>query len=154
MDEHYMYHALREADLSLTENNLPVGAVIIHRGKLIATGRNRNNTHHTHLAHAEIEAIRVCETFLHAHKQECDIYTTLEPCMMCLGAIVNFRFKRLVVATPDQRYGALELLKSSGPYTARAPEIRTGVLAEAAASLLSAYVARTGLSRHFVQRNI
>jgi len=151
IDERYMGYALREAERSLAESNLPVGAAIVHRGKLIATGRNRNDTRHTHLTHAEMEAMRACEAYLYAHKQECELYTTLEPCMMCLGAIINFRFRRLVIAAPDRSYGALGLLGSSAPYMARAPEIRVGVLAETSQALLAAYVARTGLSRHFGQ---
>lgn len=78
-DEQFMRLALQAAHQALTEHQLPVGAVIVHDGVVISTGRNQVEQKQSDLAHAELEAIVPIQAFLFAHAQACEIYTTLEP---------------------------------------------------------------------------
>ena len=149
-DEQFMRLALQQAHMALEEDQLPIGAVIIHQNVAISAGRNQVELKQTDLAHAELEAMLPVQAFLSAHAQECDIYTTLEPCMMCFGAIVNFHFRRLVVAAPDRLVGALSLIPHAPYYMRRAPAITTGVLADESRAIIEQYVARTNLRSHLL----
>lgn len=149
-DEQFMRLALHAAQQSLAEGHLPVGAVIVHRGAVIATGRNQIDRKQSDLAHAELEAISLVQSFLFAHAKECDIYTTLEPCMMCFGAIVHFHFRRLIVGAPDRLVGALSLVPHSPYYRRRAPAITANMLADESRALVARYVAQTGLRPHLL----
>lgn len=142
--------ALQEAHRALDAGQLPVGAVIVHHASVISTGRNQVEQKQTDLAHAELEAIVPIQAFLFAHAQECDIYTTLEPCMMCFGAIVNFHFRRLIIAAPDRLVGALSLIPHAAYYTRRAPTITTNILANESRRVVAQYVARTKLRPHLL----
>jgi tRNA(adenine34) deaminase len=149
-DEQFMRLALHQAQRSLDEGHLPVGAVIVHHGTVIATGHNQIDRKQTDLAHAELEAMLPVQDFLFAHAHDCDIYTTLEPCMMCFGAIVNFHFRRLIIGAPDRLVGALALIPHSPYYRRRAPAITTNVLADESRAVVARYVEQTGFRPHLL----
>jgi tRNA(adenine34) deaminase len=106
-DERYMREALDQAALAGTAGEVPVGAVIVREGQVIARGYNRPITTHDPTAHAEIVALReaaaVCGNY---RLPDCEMYVTLEPCVMCVGAMMHARIKRIVFGASDPKTGA------------------------------------------------
>lgn len=144
----FMRMALAQAELSLAEGNLPIGAVIAHGGKVIATGRNSVDSGNNDTGHAELAAIQSIAPFLFAHKRECTIYTTLEPCMMCLGAIVNAGISTITIGAIDTFVGATGLLAHSDYYRSKQLKVMAGILQLECQTLLNEYVRTTGLRQH------
>ena len=106
-DEHGMRLALDQAHNALLVGEVPVGAVILREGKVIATGYNRPITTHDPTAHAEIVALRHAATLLRNYRlPECELFVTLEPCAMCAMALVHARLKRVVFGAADPKTGA------------------------------------------------
>ncbi|MCF6466563.1 tRNA adenosine(34) deaminase TadA [Clostridium sp. Cult2] len=106
MDEIYMGLALEEAYKAFSTYEVPVGAVIVHDGKVIGKGFNQKETLKDPTAHAEIIAIKEASNYLRGWRLiDCTMYVTLEPCSMCAGAIINSRIARLVVGTKDPKRG-------------------------------------------------
>lgn len=106
-DRHFMQRALVEAKLALAEGEVPVGAVVVHQGDVIATGRNAPIRLHDPSAHAEMIALRSAGAALGNYRLDnCTLYVTLEPCPMCMAAISHARIERVVFAAPDPRAGA------------------------------------------------
>jgi len=104
----FMPQALEQAYLAQELNEVPVGAVIIHKNKIIAAGHNLVRTQNDPTAHAEIIVIRQAAQILGNYRlQECDLYVTLEPCTMCAGAIAQARIKRLYYGAEDIKGGAV-----------------------------------------------
>ena len=145
-----MLAALAQAELALDAGNLPIGAVIVHDGKVVATGRNAIDSPPNDLHHAELCALLGIAPFLARHKRECTLYTTLEPCMMCLGAIINAGIQSIVVAAADPLVGALSLLAAGAYYRKKSQTLRltTGFMAVESQALLNEYVRRTGARTH------
>ncbi|MBP7866541.1 MAG: tRNA adenosine(34) deaminase TadA [Acidobacteria bacterium] len=107
-DEYWMAMALAEARAAEAEGEVPVGAVIIRGDELLATGRNRTIGRRDPTAHAEMEALRAAALAAGNHRLGgCTLYVTLEPCAMCVGAVVQARVDRLVHGTRDVRWGCL-----------------------------------------------
>lgn len=105
--DYYMRAALRQAVRARGEDETPVGAVIVCDGRIIARGRNRRETCQDVTRHAEIEAIRQASRRLGSWRLDCcTLYVTLEPCVMCAGAIVQARIARVVYGAPDPKAGA------------------------------------------------
>lgn len=106
-DERYMREALDQAALAGAAGEVPVGAVIVREGQVIARGYNRPITTHDPTAHAEIVALReaaaVCGNY---RLPDCEMYVTLEPCVMCVGAMMHARIKRIVFGASDPKTGA------------------------------------------------
>ena len=103
--------ALAEARAAQEACEVPVGAVIVKAGELLATGQNRNLRNHDPSAHAEIVALRAAGERLGNHRLEgCEVYVIIEPCAMCSGALVHARVKRLVYGAKDPKAGAVESL--------------------------------------------
>lgn len=109
MNQHelYMQKALHYAFLCGERGEVPVGAVIVRNGEIVAWGSNSRETKKNALGHAEITAIdRACRALHGWRLWECDMYVTLEPCSMCAGAIVNARIRNLYIGAHDEKAGA------------------------------------------------
>ena len=103
----FMFAALQEAELALEQNEVPVGAVIVHKDKIIGRGFNQTERLKDPTAHAEMIAITAASSYMKDWRlNECDIYVTLEPCIMCTGALLAARISRLYFSTFDPKYGA------------------------------------------------
>lgn len=110
-DINYMQHAVAAARDAGLRGEVPVGAVIVAAGQIIGTGSNRREERQTPLAHAEIFAIEEAAARLRSWRlDQCDLYVTLEPCLMCMGAILQARIRRLVFGSLDPKAGAVESL--------------------------------------------
>lgn len=105
-DEYFMKEALKEASKALAMDEVPVGAVVVCRNRIIGRGHNLTETLHDVTAHAEMQAITAASDFLGAkYLNECTLYVSLEPCTMCAGAIYWAQFQRLVFAASDPKRG-------------------------------------------------
>jgi len=137
-----MRAALLEAEAAAGEGEIPVGAVVTVGGDIIATGRNRSVAESDPSAHAEIVALRAAGVSLGNYRMpNATLYVTLEPCVMCTGAIVQSRIKRLVFGAYDKKAGALgsALDLSDSPALNHRFEINGGVLADESAKLLTEF---------------
>ncbi|MDZ4819366.1 MAG: tRNA adenosine(34) deaminase TadA, partial [Planctomycetota bacterium] len=111
MHELYMRMALAEAEAAAMENEVPVGAVIVHQGQVIASAHNQREQLHDPTAHAEMIAITQAAESLGSWRLEgCTLYVTLEPCPMCAGAIVQARVPTVVFGALDAKAGAVQSL--------------------------------------------
>ncbi len=136
-DERYMQEALREARMALEEDEVPIGAVIVCRGRIIGKGHNMTERLHDPTAHAEMIAITAATEALGGkYLQDCTLYVTVEPCPMCAAALNWSQVSRIVYGAPDPRRG-YSLFSPSllHPRT----EVLSGVLAEECGSLVSDY---------------
>lgn len=108
-DSEYMGLALEEARKAMDEGEIPIGAVLVYKDMVIATGHNRKEGDHDPTAHAEIMAIRKAAAFLGTWRLTgVSLYVTIEPCPMCAGALLNARISRLIYGSPNPQYGAIE----------------------------------------------
>jgi tRNA(adenine34) deaminase len=141
-DEAMMRLALEQAHQAAAADEVPVGAVVVRGGQIIARAHNRRESHLDPLAHAELLAIRAAAQHLGRWRLfGCTLYSTLEPCPMCAGAIVNARLDRLVFAAHDGRGGAVGSLMNlvRDPRLNHRAEVTHGVLAAPAAELLRSF---------------
>jgi tRNA(adenine34) deaminase len=107
IDAHFLHLALQEAQAAAQAGEVPVGAVVVKNGQVIATGRNAPVAGHDPTAHAEIVALRAAAVALGNYRlDDCELYVTLEPCAMCAGAMLHARVKKVVYAVPDAKTGA------------------------------------------------
>jgi tRNA(adenine34) deaminase len=141
-DADFMNLALAEARAAAGEDEVPVGAVLVAEGEVIARGHNCPVGASDPTAHAEIVVLRrAAERVGNYRLPSCDLYVTLEPCAMCAGALVQARIRRLIYAAADPKAGAvrscMQLLES--PHLNHRVEVQAGVLAEEAAALLKRY---------------
>lgn len=139
MDNIYMKKAIALAMESEKEGEVPVGAVIVKNGKIIAEGRNRRETEKNALHHAEIEAIdNACKALGGWRLFGCDLYVTLEPCPMCAGAIINSRIKTVYFGAYDNKAGSFGSVADFNrlPYNHK-PEIIAGVMEKECSELLT-----------------
>lgn len=106
--EEFMLKAIDLAKKAMSENEVPIGAVIVKDNKIIGAGYNKRESSKNALSHAEIIAINeACENVSNFRLENADIYVTLEPCAMCAGAILNARLKNLYFGAFDKRFGAV-----------------------------------------------
>lgn len=106
-DEDWMQYAISLADKAQQQGEVPVGAVLVKDGKLLAEGWNQMISLHDPSAHAEMQAIRAAAAAEHNYRlADCTLYVTLEPCCMCAGVMVHSRVKRLVFGASDAKTGA------------------------------------------------
>ena len=104
--ERFMREAIKQAKKAEDLDEVPIGCVIVHEGKIIARGYNKRNTMKSTLAHAELLAIRkACKKLGDWRVEECTMYITLEPCQMCAGAIVQARIPRVVIGASNKKAG-------------------------------------------------
>jgi len=142
LDELFMEEALRAAQRALDAGEVPVGAIVVSDGKVIARGWNRNITNSDPTAHAEIVALREAGTIIGNHRlSDCDLFATIEPCPMCAGALVHARIKRLVYGADDPKAGAVYSVMQvlNHPQLNHKLEVRGGVLAGRCAELLQTF---------------
>ena len=140
MDETYMREALKEAEKAYSTYEVPVGAVVVHEGKIIGRGYNKRELLMDPTAQAEIIAIKEASEYLQAWRLTgCTLYVTLEPCAMCAGAIVNSRVDRVVIGTFDPKRGCcgtVEDLTNHPEFNHRA-EVIFGILKDECSSIIS-----------------
>lgn len=138
-DPHFMALALAQASEAAAQGEIPVGAVIVRHGQVIATGRNSPIGAHDPTAHAEIVALRVAALALGNYRLgECEMFVTLEPCAMCSGAMLHARLKRVVFGASDAKTGAAGSVINlfTQPQLNHQTTLQGGVLAEQCSALL------------------
>lgn len=110
-DRFYMNLALEEALRAAEKDEVPVGAVVVHQGSIVGRGHNRREERKSAIAHAEILALQEASAERKSWRlKDCTLYVTLEPCVMCVGAIIQSRISRLVFGCLDSKGGAVESL--------------------------------------------
>ena len=144
-DEQYIRNALDLARDAVKRNEVPIGAVVVRDGSIIAAASNRTIRDQDPTAHSELLAIREASSKLERWRlDDCTLYVTLEPCAMCAGAIVLSRMKRVVFGAWDEKAGMAgsvgDLLRH--PRLNHRPEVRAGVLAAECAALLEEFFRR------------
>ena len=136
----YLREAIAQANDAQANGEVPVGAIIVHEGKIIGRGQNRVLRDSDPTAHAEIVALReVGRAVANYRLEDCTLYATLEPCAMCAGAILHARIARLVYAAPDPKAGACGSVLSvmNHPQLNHKVEVVSGLLAEECGALLT-----------------
>lgn len=143
-NEYFMSVALREAEKAARIGEVPVGAVVVWRNRVIARAFNTRETEKNALCHAEIKAIdAACKKLGGWRLFECDLFVTLEPCPMCTGAIINSRIRHLVFGARDAKAGAVvSKTKLFDEGFNHVPQITEGVLGDKCAMLLSSFFAK------------
>lgn len=139
MEIKYMKKAIRYAGRSLLSDDVPIGCVIVKNNKIIGYGYNKKEELRSPIAHAEIMAIKMASKNLNSyHLEGCDIYVTLEPCLMCVGAILNARIKNLYFGARNKRFGAvISHQKIEKLITNHKISYESGILERECASLIS-----------------
>ena len=144
MENKFMKIALEEAKIAAQEGEMPVGAVIVKDGEVIATGHNLRNVSHDPTLHAEIVAIRKAAELLSDWRlSDCDLYVTLEPCVMCSGAIINSRMRSVYFGAYDAEYGAaggrIDLFSKS--YFGSTTKVYGGIMEDTCTTMLKYFFA-------------
>jgi tRNA(adenine34) deaminase len=140
MHEHYMRMALVEAQAALAESEVPIGAVIVHRDRVIAAAHNQREQLHDPTAHAEMIAITQAAASLGDWRlEDCTLYVTLEPCPMCAGAIVQARIPQVVYGAADPKGGGVRTLYQllEDDRLNHRAEVVAGILAQPCAEILT-----------------
>jgi tRNA(adenine34) deaminase len=141
-DEHFLRLAITQARAAEQAGEVPVGAVIVRNGEVLAEGRNRVISDSDPTAHAEIVALRVAGQVLGNYRLlDCDLYVTLEPCAMCASAIMHARIRRLIYAASDPKAGACGSVLSvlNHPQLNHRVELVSGLLAEECGAMLTTF---------------
>lgn len=140
-----MLEALGLAAQAELNNEVPVGAVVVHQNQIIGRGFNRNILDSDPAAHAEIVAMREAGRALHNHRLGgCTMFVTIEPCAMCAGALVHARFSRLVYAADDSKAGAVHSIMQvlNHPGVNHQMEVKAGVLRDQCAQIIQDFFRR------------
>ena len=143
--EKYMLEAIKEAKKAELIDEVPIGCVIVKNDKIISRGYNHRESKNDVTSHAEIEAIRKANKKLNSWRLvDCELYVTIEPCLMCMGAIYQSHIKKVYYGAPDLKGGAISSslkfseIKNLNHY----PEIEGGVLEEECSNIISGYFAK------------
>jgi len=138
--EKFMLQALKEAEKARLEDEVPIGAVVVQNGKVIARAHNTKNKNGNALEHAEILVLNKCAKKLGGWRLlDCDLYVTLEPCPMCAGACINARVRSVIFGAYDQKAGCCGTLYNlpSDPRFNHRPEVIGGVCEKECAGILT-----------------
>ena len=140
--ERYMLEALKEASLAASEDEVPIGCVIVKDGEIIARAHNQRDKTNNPLGHAEVLAIKKASEILKDWQLvNCELYVTIEPCLMCAGAIIQSRIKRVIYGAPDLKGGAfgssINVLDASN--INHHPEIVKGILESECSQIIKDY---------------
>ena len=140
--EKYMLEALKEASLAASEDEVPIGCVIVKDGEIIARAHNQRDKTNNPLGHAEVLAIKKASEILKDWQLvNCELYVTIEPCLMCAGAIIQSRIKRVIYGAPDLKGGAfgssINVLNASN--INHRPEIVKGILESECSQIIKDY---------------
>ena len=149
-DNDFMQLALAQAAQAALVGEVPVGAVVMLGGQVVATGRNAPIQGHDPTAHAEIIALRAAAQALGNYRLvDCELYVTLEPCAMCSGAMLHARLKRVVFGAADPKTGAAGSVINlfDQPQLNHQTALQGGVLADAAAALLKDFFSQRRLEK-------
>lgn len=139
LKEYYMKQALKEAEKAYSKLEIPVGAIIVKDGKIIARAHNQKEIKTDTTKHAEIIAIQKASKKLNSWRLiDCEMYVTLEPCTMCAGAIINSRIKKVYIGAMDEKTGAVgSVLNLFEDYKFNhKPESEIGILKEECEGIL------------------
>lgn len=142
MIEKYMQMAFDEAKLAYQEDEVPIGCVIVKDDVILAKAHNKKEQNKLSLAHAEVLAIKqACEKINEKYLIDCDLYVTLEPCMMCMGAIVQSRIKNVYYATSDPKGGCANSVIQIANVTNlnHYPKVYQGMMEEESKNLLKSF---------------
>ena len=152
-DKFFMQEALKEAKKAYKKNEVPVGAIVVYNNKIIAKAHNLNITTNDPTAHAEILALRKASKILRNYRlPDCEMYTTLEPCPMCAGAMVYARIKRLVYATEDPKSGCCKSVLNivNNKKLNHRIEVVSGVCKKEAEKLLKTFFKKLRSRKYFI----
>lgn len=143
-DEEFMLAALAQAAEAAAVDEIPVGAVVVAEGQIVGWGQNRTRRDGIIHAHAELVALGQAERASGDFRLVgCTLYVTAEPCLMCLGALLQARIARLVYGAPEPKFGALaSAFELSNHPALRRVEVTSGVLADQAQLLLKTFFAK------------
>ncbi len=150
-DNVFMQRALELAKLAAARNEVPVGALVVSQGEIIAMGHNRALEFYDATAHAEIIAMRRAGKRIKNYRLvETTLYVTLEPCVMCVGAMVHFRIGRLVFGAQDLRFGAVisKFRLLDQPFFNHSIEFTAGVMAKPCGDLLRGFFKQRRHAKH------
>ena len=134
--------ALEEAHKALSTYEVPIGAIIVHKGKVIGRGYNKRETLKDPLAHAELIAIKEASKYLGGWRLiGCSMYVTIEPCAMCAGAIINSRIERLVIGAKDPKMGCCGSVVNlvDNPNFNHRVEVKIGVLEDECSTIITKF---------------
>ena len=140
--EKYMKEAIREANLAALEDEVPIGCIIVKNGEIIARAHNQRDKTNNPLGHAETLAIKKASEVLNDWQLvDCDLYVTIEPCLMCAGAIIQSRINKVVYGAPDIKGGAFgsSISVLDAKNINHRPEIVSGVLASECSQIIKDY---------------
>ena len=135
MKEH-MQLAYNEALKAYKKGDVPIGAIIIKNNKVIAKSYNKKEKNNNAILHAELDVInKACKRLKTWHLEECILYTTLEPCLMCMGAIVQSRINEIYYATKNNNFGEINIIKKYNKQI----KINSGLLEKESSELLKKF---------------
>ena len=132
----YMQLAYNEALKAYKKGDVPIGAIIIKNNKVIAKKYNKKEKNNNAILHAELDVInKACKRLKTWHLEECILYTTLEPCLMCMGAIVQSRINEIYYATKNNNFGEINIIKKYNKQI----KINSGLLEKESSELLKKF---------------
>ena len=140
-DRQFMAEAMKEAEIAYQKGEVPVGAIVVRNGEILARGHNTREHDFSAIAHAEITAIsNACKALGSWRLEGCTLYVTLEPCPMCAGAIINARIPRVIFGAHDASMGAFGSVMQMARYPLPInPRLSGGLLAKESGEILTRF---------------
>lgn len=136
MQNKYMEIALKEAEKSYLKNEVPIGAIVVCDNEIISVGHNTKETDNNPMKHAEMIAIEeACKKLNTWHLDNCELYITMEPCLMCYGAILESRIKKIVYGASNEKYGYTNYINIDG-IKSKKIEVEKNVMSEESIEIL------------------